>query len=117
MRLEKADYRTAKGWYLGWWNSSLQVALGYAHAGIDEPHQHSRLTEVYLVARGTCKVRIECETLELAAGDVLVIEPGEAHTFLEYSNDYFHFVLHVPAPGEPCPQHNKTAVLRGRLDL
>jgi hypothetical protein len=62
-------------------------------------------------------VRVEQETVHLKACDVLIVEPGEAHTFLEYSNDYFHFVLHTPAlSGEQaCAQ--KRAVDRARLGL
>jgi hypothetical protein len=27
---------------------------------------------------------------------VIVVEPGEVHTFAESTPDYFHFVLHCP---------------------
>jgi mannose-6-phosphate isomerase-like protein (cupin superfamily) len=96
MRLEHADMSAAKGWYLGPWNSHLEVSVGYATRGIDDPHFHSRMNEVYLVARGEAHVRVGERTLELAAGDVLVVEPGEPHTFLDSTPDYFHFVLHTP---------------------
>jgi hypothetical protein len=36
------------------------------------------------------------ETVQLGAGDMLVVEPGEAHIFLSSSGDYLHFVLHPP---------------------
>ena len=49
MRIERAD-RAAKGWYAGPWSADLAVALGYANAGIDDPHLHRRTTEIYLVA-------------------------------------------------------------------
>ena len=95
MRVEKADPDAAKGWYLGPWNSGLPAAIGYAHTAIDEPHLHQRTTEIYLVARGAADVRVEGETVRLEPGDVLVVEPGEAHTLLGCSPDYFHFVLHL----------------------
>jgi mannose-6-phosphate isomerase-like protein (cupin superfamily) len=84
----------------------LAVSIGYAHVGVDEPHLHMRIREVYLIARGSCRVRVEQETVNLMAGDVLIVEPGEAHTFLEHSTDYFHFVLHVPglAGDEACAE-------------
>jgi quercetin dioxygenase-like cupin family protein len=50
--------------------------------------------------------------MELQAGDVLVVEPGEAHTFLESSDDYFHFVVHSPGLAG-----DKSAVPRERLGL
>lgn len=89
-----------KGWFTGPWDSNLPISIGYANCGIDEPHLHTRISEIYLVARGTADLRVEHETLHLEAGDVVIIEPGEAHTFLSSSSDYFHFVIHTPRTGE-----------------
>lgn len=37
----------------------------------------------------------------LAAGDMLVVEPGEPHTFVSSSPDYLHFVVQTPfMPGD-----------------
>lgn len=117
MRLECADFSADKGWYAGPWNSPLVLAVGYATRGIDEPHQHARLTEIYLVARGTAEIRVEQQTLRLSAGDMIVVDPAEAHTFLSNSPDYFHFVIHAPASaGERLPP-DKAAVTRARLGL
>ena len=30
------------------------------------------------------------------AGDIILVEPGEAYTLLESSPDYFHSVIHTP---------------------
>ncbi len=117
MRLERADPEVAKGWYAGPWNSTLTVSIGYANEGIDDPHAHTRLTEIYLVARGTGEMRIEGETVRLAAGDMLVVEPGEAHTFLSSSPEYFHFVLHVPGLPPEEARADRAAVPRSRLAL
>lgn len=112
MRLERSNPSLPKGWYIGRWNSDLEFAVGYANEGINEPHVHARVTEIYLVARGSAELRIEQQTLVLQAGDMLVVEPGEAHTFLASSPDYFHFVLQSPGiPGD------KAQVTRGRLGL
>jgi mannose-6-phosphate isomerase-like protein (cupin superfamily) len=117
MRLEQADPTAPKGWYLGPWNSGLTVALGYANAGIDEPHLHERITEIYMVAQGNAAIRVERETMALQAGDVLVVEPGEAHTFLSSSPDYLHFVLHMPALSPAEIQAERRPVPRERLGL
>ena len=85
-----------KGWLVGPWNSELGLSVGYANKGIDEPHVHSRITEIYLVAKGEAKVQVGLETVVLLEGDVLVVEPGEGHTFLWSSDEYFHFVIHHP---------------------
>ena len=115
MRVQKADPSAAKGWYVGPWNSGLSVSVGYANEGIDEPHVHQRITEIYLVARGTAEMRVEQETVTLKAGDVIVVEPGEAHTFLASSPDYFHFVVHVPGLTGGEARAEKSAVPRSRL--
>jgi mannose-6-phosphate isomerase-like protein (cupin superfamily) len=112
MRLAHADLAAAKGWYAGPWNSDLLLAIGYANAGIDEPHIHTQITEIYIVARGTSEIRVEQETITLRAGDMIIVEPGEAHTFLSNSPDYFHVVLHTPA----C-SNDKQLVMRARLGL
>ena len=97
MQLKRSDPLRPKGWYFGPWDYDLGVSLGYANEGIDKPHFHQRMSEVYMVARGTAEIRIEQETVELSQGDVIIIEPGEAHTFLSSSSDYFHFVMQLPA--------------------
>ena len=65
MRIERADPAIVKGWYLGPWNSTLPITLGYAPKGIDEPHIHTRMTEIYLVARGTSELRVGDRTVTL----------------------------------------------------
>ena len=117
MRVEKADLRAAKGWYAGPWNSDLTVSIGYANEGIDEPHLHQRVTEIYMVAQGTSRLRVEQETVRLKAGDVMVIDPGEAHTFLSSSLGYFHFVAHVPGLTGAEAKDDKECVARSRLGL
>ncbi len=117
MRLARAETEREKGWCFGPWNADLGVSIGYANAGIDAPHAHLRMTEVYLVAHGWAEARVERETVRLGAGDVLVIEPQEAHTFLANSPDYLHFVLHVPALPPDEARDDRVDVPRSRLGL
>ena len=101
MHLHHASSESAKGWFNGPWNGNLEITLGYANQGIDEPHVHLTKTEIYLVASGTSVLRIDESDIPLSRGDMLVVEPGEAHTFLRSSPDYFHFVIQVPGlPGD-----------------
>lgn len=88
----------------------MPIAIGYASTGIDEPHVHAQATEIYIVARGTSEIRVEQETITLHAGDMIIVEPGETHTFLSNSPDYFHIVLHAPALG-----NDKHLVTRAQL--
>jgi len=87
--------KPAKGWYSELLHSSLP-AIGFANQGIEEPHYHRELHEVYLVARGSSTIVVNGSPIPLRAGDVIVVEPGEVHTFVEHTSDYFHFVLHCP---------------------
>ena len=116
MKIAHAD-GSDKGWYFGPWNSDFKVSVGYANKGIDEPHVHSQITEIYLVARGTSKIRVDQKTIELQPGDMISIEPGEAHTFLSSSADYFHFVIHTPGMSGDAAKAEKSAVQRTQLGL
>jgi len=90
------DKTKPKGWFLGPWNSHVPIPVGYANRGIDEKHLHTRMFEVYMVASGMATVAIDNRKVEVKAGDVLVVEPNETHTFLHSSADYMHFVVHAP---------------------
>jgi len=91
----------AKGWFVGPWNSAVPIPVGYANEGVNEPHHHTQMFEIYLVARGTSTAVVSQQTFQLQAGDMLVVEPGEAHTFSHSSDDYFHFVIQTPfVPGD-----------------
>ena len=86
----------AKGWSVGPWNSGLQIPIGFATVGIDLQHYHAAMYEVYLVARGESTAIVNETAVALRAGDVLVVEPDEVHTFTASSPDYFHFVIQTP---------------------
>ncbi len=117
MHIEHADPCVDKGWYTWPGHANGGIWIGYAHKGIDEPHVHAGIAETYLVARGTAEIRIEKETLSLRAGDMIVVEAGEAHTFLSSSPDYLHFVLHTRAPTGGAGRARKRLVSRERLGL
>jgi mannose-6-phosphate isomerase-like protein (cupin superfamily) len=116
MRLERAT-EAGKGWLAGPWDSDLAISVGFARVAVDEPHLHTRITELYLVARGTSSVHVEGERVQLAAGDVLIVEPGEAHTLVSSSDDYLHFVLHAPGLAGQDAECEKQLVPRSSLGL
>jgi mannose-6-phosphate isomerase-like protein (cupin superfamily) len=117
VRIAIADNVQAKGWLCGPWDSDLNVSLGYANQGVDEPHAHRQMTEIYFMARGTATMRVEGETIELEQDQVIVIEPGEAHTFLYSSPDHFHFVIQTPGLTGERARADKVPVPRSRLGL
>ena len=117
MRLLHPNPGVPKGWYAGPWESDLTISVGYANEGINEPHRHTRITEFYMVARGTSTIRVEEENITLREGDTLIIEPGEGHTFLSSSADYFHFVVHVPGLAGEEARTEKEWVTLSQLGL
>lgn len=96
MQHKSIDPNVAKGWFIGPWNSDVPVPVGYANEGIDLLHVHNEMFEIYLVARGESTAVIDNKAVKLKAGDMLVVEPGEIHTFTNSSPDYLHFVIHTP---------------------
>jgi quercetin dioxygenase-like cupin family protein len=90
-----------KGWFAGPWNSTVPAAVGYANTGIDIRHYHAEMYEIYLVAQGESVAIVNDQRVRLKAKDVLIVEPGEVHTFVESTDDYFHFVIQTPfVPGD-----------------
>ncbi len=96
MKLHHTDKTIAKGWYTGPWDSNLPIAIGYANQAIDEPHDHKQVTEIYLIARGSVTLHVDKQATRLSSGDVVILEPGEARTFTDSSEDYQLFVIHTP---------------------
>jgi hypothetical protein len=117
MRPERADLAAEKGWYLGAWNSDLRVSVGWATTGIDAPHYRECMIGLSLAARGTASARVEGETTALRAVDLLALAPGEAHPFLDRSDDYPHFVIHTPALPHGAAQASHAGGARERLGL
>ena len=98
---QSPDGRSEKGWFVGPWNSTVPVPVGYANVGVNEPHTHAQMFEIYLVAWGSSTAVVNQHAIHLQAGDMLVVEPGEKHTFTRSSDDYFHFVIQTPfVPGD-----------------
>ena len=92
-----------KGWFAGPWDSAVTVAVGYANEGIDIRHYHAEMYEIYLVAQGESVAIVNDVRVPLKAKDVLIVEPSEVHTFIESTDDYFHFVIQAPfVPGDKC---------------
>ena len=101
MQLHHVDKSQSKGWYVGPWNSQVPVSIGFANQGVDEKHYHAQMFEIYLVAQGWSRIVIDGKAHTLRAGDALVVEPHEVHTFAATSGDYLHFVVHAPfVPGD-----------------
>ncbi|MCZ7535655.1 MAG: cupin domain-containing protein [Acidimicrobiia bacterium] len=96
MILANREGSDGAGWCVGPWNSAVPIAIGFSGKGVDELHVHDAMVEVYLVARGTATIVVDSASVAVRAGTVLVVEPGETHTFSDHSDDYLHFVVQAP---------------------
>ena len=115
MKLYHTDTTQTKGWYTGPWDSNLPIALGFANQAIDEPHDHKRVTEIYLVARGRVTLHVDKQSIRLTGGDVIILEPGEARTFTDSSEDYLLFVIHTPGLDQAGMAKDKILLDRNKV--
>jgi quercetin dioxygenase-like cupin family protein len=83
MQQFKLDNMT-KGWFVGAFepaalkSTAAEVAMKqYKQGDVEELHHHKIATEVTLVASGTVRM---CDKVWVA-GDIIVMEPGEATAF------------------------------------
>ena len=74
---QSLDRKPDKGWFVGPWNTAVPIPVGFANAGINEPHTHHKMFEIYLIASGWSTAVVNHQTIQLKAGDMLVVEPGE----------------------------------------
>jgi len=74
----------AKGWFVGH-GTRITSRRGLCGDWHRRASYHSRMFELYLVARGGLPPWSRANELALEAGSVLVVEPGEVHTFVDSS--------------------------------
>jgi hypothetical protein len=67
-----------KGWFVDPWNSRVPVAVEWAAYGSDDPHHHG-----HKGSRGRSVAVVDGKRNRLRPGDMLVVEPDEARTFIE----------------------------------
>lgn len=98
MKTYRLDDMT-KGWFVGDFDpvvlrtDAAEVAMKHYEAGSKEArHMHKIAPEVTLVATG----RVRMNGVEYGAGDIILIEPGEATDF-EALTDVMTVVVKVPS--------------------
>ena len=111
MRVYQIVPKQPKGWFEGPWNSDLNISVGYANEGVNEPHLHRTITEIYLVAAGSAVMRVAGQEITLQRGQMVVIEPGEVHTFVSSTPDYLHYVIHTPGLSGDAARADKELVM------
>ncbi|MEM7365482.1 MAG: AraC family ligand binding domain-containing protein [Pseudomonadota bacterium] len=96
MQVFRPDNDVDKGWFAGPWDSDLDISLGYANTGVDIPHHHKTMREIYFFARGDVTMLIDGVEHHFPEQSCVIIEPGEVHTFVDSSPDHYHFVIQTP---------------------
>lgn len=63
-------------------SASMRVALMNVQRGSDiVRHSHSHSSELFYIVSGSCRLDAGAESVQLNAGDMAIVAPGEAHYF------------------------------------
>ncbi len=76
---------------------SLEV-MRFEEGDEDPLHAHAE-NEIYHVNAGAGKINVEGDTTDVSAGDVVHLEPGTDHQFLDFEDELVMTVLYAPAKG------------------
>jgi mannose-6-phosphate isomerase-like protein (cupin superfamily) len=61
-------------------------------------HAHGE-DEIYHVDAGSATINVEGEHVAVSAGDVVHLEPGTEHQFLDFEDELVMTVVYAPAKG------------------
>ncbi len=57
------------------------------------PHYHKTSTEVYIVQKGQCTLRVNGQETILIPGSMLVMEPGDVHELSNHGREPFQLLV------------------------
>ena len=86
-----------EGWHLAESGLPIQVGVKFGASAFGKKHLHRTMAEYFLLVTGDMSLRVNGESLEVAAGDLVVVEPGEGHEVLRASPDA-RLLLLMPPP-------------------
>jgi mannose-6-phosphate isomerase-like protein (cupin superfamily) len=81
---------------LGVNGSQAPVEIAYFELTKDELHHHAEVYEYYLLVMGSMVLEVDGERVELQAGDVCCVFPGEVHNIVARSDDLKCFLVKYP---------------------
>lgn len=76
---------------------SLEV-MSFEPGDEDPMHAHGE-DEIYHVDAGAGTINVAGEQMAVSAGDVIHLEPGTEHQFLDFEDELVMTVLYAPAKG------------------
>jgi quercetin dioxygenase-like cupin family protein len=72
--------------------------MRFVEGNEDPVHAHAE-DEIYHVDAGAGKINVEGDTMAVSEGDVIHLEPGTDHQFLDFEDELVMTVLCAPAKG------------------
>ena len=98
--LEKAQVSAAAAYHEFLRRPGFSMGLYLLSAGSqDAQHPHSA-DEVYVIQRGQAQLQVEGEIFDVGAGDVISVDRGRDHHFLNVTDDLAVLVMFAP-PDDP----------------
>lgn len=88
-----------EGWYLAEAGLPIQVGVKSGATPFSHGHLHRTMTEYFLLLRGSLRIRVDDREFDMKEGDLIVVEPGEAHAVIQASRDLLLLLL-MPPPVE-----------------
>lgn len=85
-----------EGWHLAGSGLPIQLGIKPGVSSFGGKHLHKTMAEYFLVLEGELKLQVDEQILEMEKGDLVVVEPGEAHKVLYASADALLLMLMPP---------------------
>jgi quercetin dioxygenase-like cupin family protein len=85
-----------EGWHLAEAGLPIQVGVKFGASPFGKKHLHRTMAEYFLLLAGDLSLRVNGEILEVAQGDLVAVESGEAHEVLHASPDALLLLLMPP---------------------
>ncbi len=85
-----------EGWHLKESGLPIQVGIKSGATPFSGPHRHRTMAEYFCLLAGELRLRVDEQELEMKKGDLVVVEPGEAHQVVRASPDSLLLLLMPP---------------------
>jgi quercetin dioxygenase-like cupin family protein len=85
-----------EGWHLAEAGLPIQVGVRTGTSPFGKSHLHKTMPEYFLLLEGEVRLQVMGEILEIKKGDLVLVEPGEAHEVLQASVDALLLLLMPP---------------------
>jgi quercetin dioxygenase-like cupin family protein len=88
-----ADLAGREGWHLKQAGLPVQVGIKSGATPFSGPHRHRTMAEYFYLLEGELRLRVDAREVETKKGDLVVVEPGEAHQVVRASRDSLLLLL------------------------